>query len=140
MTIVLALLLAFADLSEVKTEPNLEKRSDLALENANRAIDDARSSYQAGDSKKADAELAEVRESVDLSLESLENSGKPARNSKYFKRAEIKLREMLRRLSGFRDEMSVDDRKPLDDTAARVQEVHDRLLQEIMSKKKKKNR
>lgn len=136
MIIVLSLFLAFADLSNVKTEPNLEKRSDLALDNANRAIDDARAAYQAGDAKKTDDDLAEVRQSVDLSLESLENSGKQARKSKYFKRAEIKLRELLRRLSGFRDEMSVDDRKPLDDTAARLQEVHDRLLQEIMSKKK----
>ena len=135
MTIVLAFFLAFADLSSVKAEPNLERRSDLALDNANRAIDDARASYKAGDTKKADEQLSEVRESVDLSLDSLENSGKQARKSKYFKRAEIKLRELLRRLSGFRDEMSVDDRKPLDDAAARLQEVHDRLLQEIMSKK-----
>jgi hypothetical protein len=32
--------------------------------------------------------------------------------------------------------MSVDDRKPVDDVAARMQEVHDRLLSEIMSKKR----
>jgi hypothetical protein len=138
VTFILALFLAFADISGVKAEPNLEKRSDLALENANRAIDDARAAYQAGDVKKADANLEEVRESVDVSLEALENSGKPARNSKYFKRAELKIRGLLRRLAGFRDEMSVDDRRPLDDAAARLQDVHDRLLLEIMSKNKKR--
>lgn len=136
MTFILALFLAFADISDVKAEPNLEKRSELALENANRAIDDARAAYQAGDVKKADANLEEVRESVNVSLDALENSGKQARKSKYFKRAEIKVRGLLRRLSSFRDEMSVDDRRPLDDSAARLQEVHDRLLLEIMSKKR----
>jgi hypothetical protein len=137
VTFLLALLLAFADLSAVKTEPNPEKRSDLALENANTAIDEARAAYAAGDVKKTDASLSEVRESVDVSLEALESSGKQPRNSKYYKQAEIKLRQMLRRLSGFRDEMSVEDRKPLDDAEARLQEVHDRLLLDIMSKKKR---
>ncbi len=136
MTSILVLFLVFADITAVKSEPNLEKRSDLALANADRAIDDARSDYQAGDPGKTDADLKQVRELVDLSLESLESSGKQARNSKYFKRAEIRIREMLRRLASFRDEMSVDDRKPLDDAAARLQEVHDRLLLEIMSKKR----
>ena len=128
--------LAFADLSSLKTEPNPEKRSDLALENANRAIDEARTAYQAGDIRKADAEMNEVRESVDVSFDALESSGKQPRKSKYYKQAEIKLRQMLRRLAGFRDEMSVEDRKPVDDAATRLQEVHDRLLVEIMSKKR----
>jgi hypothetical protein len=136
MTVIFALFLAFADVSSVKNEPNLERRSDLALENANRAIDDARAAYQAGDMKKTEANLNEVRESVDLSLDSLENSGKKPRNSSHYKKAEIKLRLMLRRLAGFRDEMSLDDRKPIDDVAARLQEVHDRLLSDIMSKKR----
>jgi hypothetical protein len=128
--------MAFADIASVKSESNLEKRSDLALENANRALDEARTAYEAGNVQKTDVELQEVRESVDLSFDSLENSGQQPRKSKYYKRAEIALRKMLRRLSGFRDEMSVDDRKPLDDVANRVQEVHDRLLSEIMTKKR----
>jgi hypothetical protein len=136
VTFLFALFLAFADITAVKTEPNLEKRSDLALEDANRAIDAARAAYQAGDVQKAIAELNEVREAAEVSLESLESSGKEPRRSKYFKNAEIKLRLMMRRLSGFRDEMSVEDRKPLEDAAARLQEVHDRLLLEIMSKKR----
>ena len=136
MTLILALFLAFADVTSVKSEPNPEKRSDLALDNANQAIDEARAAYNAGDIKKTDAELDEIREFVNISLQSLEESGKKPRNSKYYKNAEIKLRHMLRRLSGFHDEMNVEDRKPLDDTAARVQEVHDRLLAAIMSKKR----
>lgn len=129
------LLLGLADIAGLKTEPNLGKRSDLALEDANRAIDEARAAYQAGDAKKTDADLLEVREAVDVCLESLENSGQRPRTSKYYKNAEIKLRLLLRRLNNFRDEMSVDDRKPAEDDVSRLQEVHDRLLNEIMSKK-----
>lgn len=136
MTFLLVLFLAFADVTAVKTEPNLEKRSDLALEEANRAIDAARAAYQAGDIKNAVANLNEVAESVQVSFDSLEKSGKEPRRSKYFKNAEIKLRQMIRRLSGFRDEMSVEDRKPLEDAEVRLQEIHDRLLSEIMSKKR----
>lgn len=137
MTLFFALFLAFADISAVKVEPNLEKRSDLALDNANRAIDDARAAYQAGDVKKTESQLEEVRQSVDVSVDALESSGKTPRGSKYYKQAELKLRQLLRRLAGFRDEMSVEDRKPLEDAVTRVQEVHDRVLAAIMSKKKR---
>jgi hypothetical protein len=86
--------------------------------------------------KKTEAALNEVRQSVDLSLDSLENSGKKPRNNSHYKKAELRIGKLLRRLSGFRDEMSADDRKPVEDVAARLQEVHDRLLSEIMSKKR----
>jgi len=135
VTFALMLFLGLADIAGLKTEPNLGKRSDLALDDANHAIDDAREAYQAGDTKKTEAELQEVREAVEVCLDSLENSGQRPRTSKYFKNAEIKLRLLLRRLSSFRDAMSVDDRKPVEDDVTRLQEVHDRLLTEIMSKK-----
>ena len=79
--------------------------------------------------------LEEVRESVNLSADSLDETHKHARNNKYYKRAELKLRALLRRLSSFRDQVGVDDRKEIDSVHQRLQEVHDKLLAEIMSKK-----
>lgn len=137
MTLLLAFILAVTDVASVKAEPNPEKRSELALANANHAIDDARAAYQAGDLNKTSAELEEVRESVEVSFDSLQQSGKAPRKSKYYKRAEIKIREMLRRLAGFRDLMSVEDRKPLESAVARLQELHDKLLAEIMTRNKR---
>jgi hypothetical protein len=79
------------DLAGVKTEPNLEKRSELALENANAALDQAREAYTGGDLAKLRMELDEVGDSVDLAYQSLEETGKDARrNPKFFKRAELK--------------------------------------------------
>jgi hypothetical protein len=124
------------DLASVKTEPNLEKRSELALEHAGTALDQARDAYNAGDVAKTEAALTEVSASVDLAYQSLQATGKDARRSpKFFKRAELKTRELLRRLEGVRDALSVDDRSVIERVRARVDEVHDDLLKGLMSKK-----
>jgi hypothetical protein len=132
----LAATLAF-DLNSVKQEPNLERRSDLALDHANEALDSARDAFQANDSAKMQAALDEVTESVNLSYQSLVDTGKDARrNPKFFKRAELKTRELTRRLDGFRIAVDVDSRAAVDRVRERVNEVHDNLLKSIMSKKK----
>ena len=68
MTFVLALLIAFADISAVKSEPDLEKRSELALANADHAIDEARQAYSSGNDQAQHAALNEVKESVESLL------------------------------------------------------------------------
>lgn len=121
----------------IKSEPNLEKRSDRALENASRAIDTARQAYAAGDMDKTRQGLEEVRASVELSYQSLQETGKnPRRSPKHFKRAELQIREMLRRLRGLEDDFSVDDRALVQKVEQRLQEIHDELLTGIMTKKK----
>ena len=133
---VVAALLVF-DLGLAKQEPNLEKRSDLALKNAAAALDAARDAYQAGDSTKVNEALEETGQSVDLSYESLEASGKNPRNAGSYKRAELATRQLLRRLEGLRQIMSALDRDVVDPAVAKVGSVHERLIQEIMSKKRR---
>lgn len=137
MTLVLALWMAFVDIASVKAEPDLEKRSDLALSNADHAIDEARQAYSSGDDKAEQAALGEVRESVDVSLDALEHSGKSPRKNRHYKNAELKLRALIRRLSGFRDEVSFDSRQRVEAVIKRLSDVHDQLLDEIMSKRKR---
>lgn len=133
---ILVLALA-ADLAGVKSEPNLEKRSDRALDNANSALDAAREAYNKGDLDESKAELEEVGASVDLAWESLTNTGKdPRRDPKWFKRAEMRTRELLRRLEGLKDTFSFADREPVEKVRDRVSVIHDNLLQGIMSKRK----
>jgi hypothetical protein len=133
---VLALFFAFWDLGAVKSEPDLEKRSELALANADRAIDEARKAYNAGDQKAAQAALDEVSDSVVLSYDSLQHTHTAPRKSKYYKRAEQKLQGLIRRLSGFRDEVSFDSRQSVERVVNKLSEVHDQLITDIMSKKK----
>jgi hypothetical protein len=128
-----------SDLDTIRQEPNLEHRSEQALEYANKALDTARDAYQAGDLEKTQTALADVGASVDLAFESLEDTGKDARRSpKFFKRAELSTRELLRRLESLSDSMSFQDRPIVEQLRTRVSEVHDDLLRGIMGRKKKK--
>ena len=140
-TAVVAVLLAAgisasADLAGVKAEPNLEKRSRLALENADRALKDAREAYNKGEMKQAEDLVAEVRESVALAGISLKETGKdPRKSPKWFKRAEIQTRDLIRKLDAFDREMNVADRPMLAEAKAKVQQVHDDLLVGVMEGK-----
>ena len=136
---VLAAAPAWASLDAAKAEPNLEKRAVLALDNAGRALRSAQDGYLAqGDMKQVGAALEEVSVSVELAYDSLQQTHKvPSRSPKYFKRAEIETRELLRRIDDFREQMSVDDRDEIDKVRAVVQKVHESLLEGIMGGKKK---
>jgi hypothetical protein len=126
-----------ADLKRAMAEPNLEKRSGLALDNAAAALKSARAAYDKGDNDEVAKDVAEVLESVDLAAGSLEQSGKNPRRSTWYKRAEISTRDLSRRLNDFQDQMSYVDRPLLDKVRARVQEVHEELLMGVMEGKKK---
>ena len=122
-----------ADLEAVKAERRLEKRSEKALKNADEMLNVARDAYLKGDAGLLRAVLAEVRESVELSYQSLKETGKnPRKRSKPYKRAEIRTRKLLRRLDTFRGEMSYLDRDQIEEVIKSVQKVHDDLLHDIM--------
>jgi len=129
---------ASADLGAAKAEPNPEKRSKLALDNAQAALHAARAAYNQGDNAAAAAALGEMRQSVDLAYDSLEQTGKnPRSHPKYFKQAEISTRDLLRRMETFQQEMSYLDRPLVDGAKARVQKVHDDLLMGLMEGRRK---
>jgi len=130
---------ARAELEQVRREPNLEKRSKLALENADAALKAARETYRAGDTADTTTKVNEIIESVDLAYSSLSETGKnPRKSPKYFKQAEMQTRELSRKLDDFQHEMSYTDRPSLDKVRLRVQEVHDELLTGLMEGRKKR--
>jgi methyl-accepting chemotaxis protein len=125
------------DLATVQQEPNLERRSQLAIECANSALDAARTSYQANDLDKTRASLDDVGQAVSLSYDSLKQTGKEARrDTKFFKRTELAIRQMLRRIEGMAESMNFEDRTLVDKLRERVGAIHENLLQDIMGKKK----
>jgi hypothetical protein len=128
---------ARADLKRAIAEPNLERRSGLAMDNALAALKSARAAYDKGDNYQVAKDTAEVLESVDLAATSLEQSGKNPRRSAGYKRAEISTRDLSRRIQDFQDQMSYVDRPLLDKLKARVAEVHEQLLMGVMEGKKK---
>ncbi|MBZ5725544.1 MAG: hypothetical protein LAP87_11140 [Acidobacteriia bacterium] len=129
---------ARADLKQAQAEPNLEKRSALALNNAAAVYKAARAAYMQGDTDELARDAAEIQESVSLAYTSLTQTGKnPRRSPKWFKKAEIETRDLARKLEAFQQEMSYVDRPLLDAVKARVQQVHDDLLLGLMEGKRK---
>jgi hypothetical protein len=128
-----------ADLSKARSEPNLEKRSQLALENAQVEYRAARDAYTKGDNQQTATAISEIQESVTLAVTSLRQTGKdPRRSPKYFKKAEIETRDLLRKLEGFQHEMGYEDRPMLEKLRDNVQQAHDELLLGLMEGKKRK--
>jgi len=129
---------ARAELKAAMAEPDLEKRSGLALDNAAEALKAARAAYDENDTAKVSALAAEIGESVELAATSLEQTGKDPRNHpKWFKKAEITTRDLLRRMEAFQSQMSYLDRPLLDPVKAQVQKAHDKLLLGLMEGKPK---
>lgn len=123
-------LLTGADLAGVKAEPNLEKRSEKALVFAGEILTAMRGELDRNDVEKIKEQLQEFQGAVDLSVDSLKATGKNARrNPKYFKKAELRLRELLRRLETFRRDMSFDDRPALDGVLGHVGKKIDDLVE-----------
>ncbi len=99
----------------------------------------ARDAYNKGDNQQTAAAIAEIQESVTLALTSLRQTGKdPRKSPKYFKRAEIETRDLLRKLDGFQHEMGYEDRPMLDKVKENIQQAHDELLLGLMEGKKRK--
>ena len=127
-----------ADLKRAMAEPDLEKRSKLALDNAFAAYQSARDQYLKGELEQSKIYIDEIGQSVELAYQSLNATGKnPRRSPKYFKSAELSTRDLVRRLAGFQEQMSYDDRHLLDPLKERVQQVHDELLLGLMEGKKR---
>jgi hypothetical protein len=127
-----------ANLDEARAEPNLEKRSNLALSNAAIALKNARDAYRAGDSRTAMSKIEELQESVELGYDSLMKTGKdPRKNPKWFKKAEIATRDLLRSMESFEHEMAFNDRAMIEKVQERAQQIHDSLLTGLMEGKRK---
>ena len=128
--------LAADEFPAVMAEPNLEKRSDLALLEADRAITGAKKAYEERKMQDFKLRVADVEELVQLSYKSLQDTGKRARkNPKYFKRAEMSVRALMRRMDTLAGEVAHQDRDLVTDAHQRLNEVHDNIVHDIMTKK-----
>jgi len=130
--------MASADLKSALAERDLGKRSKLALDNASRMMKEARVQFEKGDNDKVAVAAAEIQESVDLAYDSLKSTGKdPRKNPKWFKRAEIETRDLLKKVETLQHDLSFQDRQMLEKLKLRLQQVHDDLLLGLMEGKKK---
>ncbi len=133
--LVLALILgSTADLNDIRSEPNLEHRAHRALMQAAESFGEAKAAYAAGDREKSGLDLKQMESSVEIARNALRETGKdPRRHVKPFKMAETETRDLLRRLSGLENSMSLEDRDIIKGPIEKVQEAHDEWLNGIIS-------
>ncbi len=132
-----ALCAGAADLEAVKKEPDLEKRSERAMDVASEVLKQARALPAEGGSI-ADLEKAmdTMVEAVELSLKSLRDTGKkPNRLTRFYKRGELKTREMQKQMENLIQALAFDNGLPAEKAQARLNVLHDEFLFGVMSGK-----
>ena len=133
----LSLCLGAADLDAAKKEPDAAKRSDKALDAAMEVLKEARALPTEGGSL-ADLQKAmdTMIEAVELSLKSLRDTGKrPNKLTRYYKRGELRTREMQKQLENLIQALAFDNRPPAEKAQARLNVLHDEFLFGVMSGK-----
>ena len=117
-------------LTELKAEHDAGKRSELALTFADTAFDNARDFYTKGEVQKGDAQLDDMTKALNECVSSLA----AARKAKFYKKAELKVAFLQRRMQGLMDDISLQQRGWAEQTQRRLDEIHDKLLDGVMRK------
>lgn len=116
---------------ELRTEQDPGRRSEKALVLADQAFDDARGFYDKGQINKGDAQLDDMTAALRECLESLQTLHHGAN---HYKKAEMRVAALQRRLQGLLEDIDLQDRGWAQYTARKVDEIHDALLAGVMKK------
>lgn len=117
-------------LAELEAERDPARRSDKALTFADAAFDNARGFYIKGEIKKGDAEL----ENMTNALKECVGSLQAARKARFYKKAELKVAYLQRRMKGLVDDLSIQQRGWAEYTERKLDDIHDKLLEGVMRK------
>lgn len=117
-------------LAELEAVHDPARRSDRALNLADAAFDSARDLYTKGEIKKGDAEL----ENMTTALRECVGSLQTAHKARFYKKAELRVAYLQRRMDGLLDEISVQERGWAEYTQRKLDDIHDKLLQGVMRK------
>lgn len=124
------LLRAQSLLAELKAEHDPAKRSEMALSFADTAFDNAHDFYIKGEIDKGDAQLEDMTTALNECVVSLAMAHK----AKFYKKAELKVAYLQRRLQGLLDEIDVQQRGWAEQTQRKLDQIHDKLLDGVMRK------
>ena len=117
-------------LGEINQEHDPGKRSELALSLADVSFDNARDFYQKGAMEKGDAALENMTNALNACVQSLAISNK----AKFYKKAELKVAFLQRRMTTMVEDLSVQERGWAEQTKRKLEEIHDKILDGVMRK------
>jgi hypothetical protein len=115
---------------ELKAEHDPGRRSELALAFADTAFDTARDFYSKGEVHKGDAQLEDMMNVLNECEVSLETAHK----AKFYKKAELRVAYLQRRMQGLLDDIELQQRGWAEYTQRKLDEIHDKLLAGVMRK------
>jgi DNA gyrase/topoisomerase IV subunit B len=117
-------------LGDINQERDPAKRSEMALMLADESFDNARDFYQKGALEKGDAALETMTNALNACVQSLAISNK----AKFYKKAELKVAFLQRRMSGLVEDLGVQERGWAEQTKRRLEAIHDKILDGVMRK------
>jgi hypothetical protein len=117
-------------LAELNLEHDPARRSELALTYAAELFDSARDLYHKGEIEKADAELESMTKALNACIDSLAVANK----ARFYKKAELRVAALQRRLAGVTENLDIQERGWAEYTGRKLEEIHDKLLNGVMRK------
>ena len=103
---------------------------ELALSFADESFDSAKTNYHNGEIHQGDVALDNMTSALNACVESVAVVNK----AKFYKKAEMKVAMLQRRLSGLLDDLSITERGWAEQTSRRMEEIHSKLLDGVMRK------
>lgn len=116
--------------AELRAERDPVKRSDRALALADQAFDNARAMYTSGAIQKGDAQLEDMMNALNECVSSLGEAHK----SRFYKKPELRVANLQRRLQGLLDDIGAEERGWAEYTQRKLAETHDKLLNGVMGR------
>lgn len=117
-------------MAELKSEHDPARRSEMALSFADVSFSSAKDLYHKGDVHKGDEELDYMTSALNACVDSLAVANK----AKFYKKAEMKVAVLQRRLSDLVSDLGIQERGWAEQTDRRLEEIHDKLLNGVMRK------
>lgn len=117
-------------ISELKAEPNPVRRAQKALTLADDAFESAHQYYSSGNVQKGDELLDNMTAALRECVQSLGSAHKPV----MYKRAELNVATLQRRMQGLLDDIDAQQRGWAEYTNRKLEEIHEALLDGVMRK------
>jgi phosphoheptose isomerase len=117
-------------LAELKLEHDPARRSEMALSFADTSFGTAKDMYHNGEVHKGDEELDNMTSALNACVDSLAVANK----AKFYKKAEMKVAALQRRLSDLVSDLGIQERGWAEQTNRHLEEIHDKLLNGVMRK------
>jgi hypothetical protein len=117
-------------LADIEAVHDPVKRSEKALAFADTAFDDAKDFYSKGKIQEGDAQLEAMTRALSSCVESLQT----ARKARFYKKAEMNVALLQRRLKGLLDDLDTTQRGWAEYTQRKLEDLHDQLLSGVMRK------